>query len=72
MVESKIGTVKQGAIRYPCLMISSTRDLIVLFSEEKKGMVIKSESSHPSGYYSEGWFMDRFNVFDGSITLKNV
>lgn len=72
MVESTTETVKQCAISYPCLMSSYSGDLIVLFSEEKKGMVMKGTSTHQTGVYYDNWAMDRFIVYNESITLKNV
>ena len=59
-------------IKYPCLMITEEKDLIVLFVSSTKGICVMSD--HPNfkvGEYSNGWAIDNFNQFDGEITLKN-
>lgn len=61
---------------YPKLMECSTggdKGMIVLMSKAEKGVVLFSPctSSKAQGYYSDGWMMDKFVDYAGSITLEN-
>ena len=56
--------------KFPKLMIS-LNDVIVFFTKEKTGFVIKENYSAESGYYSEDWAMSNFKDYEGEITLKN-
>ena len=63
---------KVSEVKYPCLMITEEKDLIVLFISSTKGICVMSD--HPNfkvGEYSNVWCMMSFVPFDGEITLKN-
>lgn len=60
---------KSTEIKYPCLMVSA-RGTIVLFCKSGVGTVIRSDTS-PVGSYENGWCMDLFTPFTGTIELSN-
>lgn len=64
--ESKLGEVK-----YPCLMKAKHDDTIILFTDEKVGVVVNGSEYNHVGEYSEKWGMPLFIPFKGSITLSN-
>jgi hypothetical protein len=55
---------------FPKLM-TNDRGMIVLFYEERKGMVLRVVDVHKIGVYSESWGMEHFQDYEGEITLKN-
>lgn len=56
---------------FPKLMATRDGD-VVLFSKKHKGTVIINESGiYPHGYYSDGWTMEYYTDFHGTITLSN-
>lgn len=68
-VEVKDGK-KQEDIEYPCLMVNED-GAIILFSDNNTGMRVRSGLGSEPGVYSDGWIMDGFKLFTGSITLSN-
>jgi hypothetical protein len=62
---------------FPMLMANKKYGFVILFESQNKGVVVYNEekdSAYPHydiGYYSEGWVMDRFETFNGKLTLKN-
>jgi len=55
---------------YPKYMISKN-DAIVLFARHGVGMIIKGNSYHKNGHYSEDWDMDSFTDYNDVITTQN-
>lgn len=71
MVKSTIST---KLFQFPFLMSKSFcgLDIVVLFSSEKVGTVVKSNNeSFPIGYWSEKWDMSYFVPCNSYITLEN-
>lgn len=63
---------KGNSIEYPCLMKSKFRDLVVLFLKDQEGVVVYGGGGTlPFGYHSSGWWMDRFEPFEGRVILEN-
>jgi len=65
--------------KYPCLgrFKNKDRDYIVLFSEERIGMIVHvnymDHNAYPiPGYYTSCWAESEFTIFTGEITLKNA
>lgn len=58
-------------VDFPKLMISED-GLVVLFHEDKCGVVVYSRDGFHIGNYSEEWDMDEFSYFEGELTLSNV
>lgn len=56
---------------YPCLMKLKVSWLIVLFNNEKCGVVVSPDENTQTGDYSEHWKINVFEPFHGSITLSN-
>lgn len=58
---------------YPCILICKEWDLIILFTAESKGTVLKPDSwnEHHIGEYSDDWDMDGFEELKGNMTLSN-
>ncbi|MCZ7645272.1 MAG: hypothetical protein M5U26_08310 [Planctomycetota bacterium] len=63
---------------YPYLGIYRPTGEIVLFATPDAGIVLRAgdpkgipEESHPAGYFGDCWLENRFDVFEGSITLCN-
>ena len=68
-VEVKERKIGKG-IKYPCLMVYPD-GLLVLFCKESCGTVISRDDTYHIGEYDENWDMDKFEPFDGEVTLKN-
>lgn len=68
-------TEKKPEIKFPCLMISSTSDTIVLFFDNKEGTVVwcleDSSTDCEVGEYYDGWNMNIFSPYTGTVTLSN-
>ena len=63
---------KDRDIEFPCLMKSKFRDLVVLFLKDQEGVVVYGGcGTLPFGYYSDGWWMDRFELFNDMLILEN-
>lgn len=60
-------------IGYPKLMIAGKPEIVVLFRESKKGVVVWAESGagYEVGQVSSSWDTPSFTPFTGSITLSN-
>ena len=54
---------------FPKLMRSE--NLIILFTEDRKGTALQGTSTYPIGYFSDTWYMDDFELlgFNESVTL---
>jgi hypothetical protein len=65
--------VKESALTFPCLMITGDPDIVVLFREKKRGVIVHAEkgAGYKVGYVSTSWDMPSFKPFTGSITLSN-
>lgn len=58
--------------KYPFVGISLETNLIVLFHENYKGIVLnRGISGYKDGHYSTAWAMHCFVPFEGSVTLSN-
>jgi hypothetical protein len=59
---------------YPVLKRYNHRDtdFIVLFVSKQTGVVVHTDNvSWKLGHYSDGWSEEKFEVFEGTITLSN-
>jgi hypothetical protein len=73
-VEVKVFEENQEEIKFPCLMISNQTGNIVLFSCDKKGVVLlrgENPTLWKIGDYGNDFAMENFKPFKGSITLSN-
>jgi len=61
---------KREEDEYPCLMIEYS-GMIVLFSGYSIGTVLNETHGWKPGEFSDGWDMDCFKPFHGTITLSN-
>lgn len=58
--------------QYPKILKAKDYSLVVLFLRDKEGTVISTNDTTWSlGYFSDGWTMDEFTNFNGSVTLEN-
>ncbi len=65
--ESKIST-------FPCIGSTKNDDLIVLFHENEKGIVLYSSVlslNYKIGEYNTDWNMNEFHLYSGIIELSN-
>lgn len=75
-MKSKV-KLTEAKLKFPKLMINKQYDFIVLFERIKEGVVLftnEKNQDFPSyhiGHYSAHWIMDRFEDFNGKLTLKN-
>jgi len=59
-------------LKYPLLMISERNSAIVLMTAYGVGTCVNSGAlSNQMGQYAEGWDMDAFIPFQGTVTLSN-
>lgn len=57
---------------YPLLMKHNSSELIVLFTEENKGVVVcEGDTGDSLGYYYDEWNQSAFSIFNGEIKLRN-
>lgn len=75
MIESKVKGNRrdEDKIDYPCLMESDI-GRVVLMTSDKCGVVLINpigDSTFMVGDYDDGWRMDKFKPFKGTIELKN-
>ena len=56
-------------IEYPIVMESTDSDLTIFFTVPNKGFVLIEGDNCKLGDYSEGWAMDEFKPFKGTITI---
>lgn len=55
---------------YPLLLENKDFGIVVLFTANRIGMVVYSETSDkPLGYYSKGWQMDYFETYYGAVSI---
>ena len=72
MIEVTTRPQENKVKEFPKIMISG--DLIVLFSEPEKGVVLKCGNiySYTEGRYYVEWNMDKFTDYNEPITLQNA
>jgi Zn-dependent peptidase ImmA (M78 family) len=76
-MKSKIKLSKAKPKEFPKLMSNKQYDFMVLFEKKNKGVVVYNQEEDKSfpyydvGHHSEHWVMDRFEDFNGKLTLKN-
>ena len=59
-------------INYPVIMKSKISGMIVLFSDEGAGVVLKRTGlNYDVGEYSNEWVMSTFEKFDDVISMQN-
>jgi hypothetical protein len=58
--------------RFPCMMIAEKTGTVVLFSEPKKGVIVKDNLQKQVGYFNDDWDMERFTPFEGTVKLSKV
>jgi len=56
---------KEEVIEYPCLMRGVSSGIIVLMIGDRQGVDLSKS------HYSDTWKMEKFEKFEGEITLKN-
>ena len=64
---------------YPCLKIWKDNMFpnyyVVLFTQERTGIVVcssKNNSVHQVGFYSDSFLESEFEIYQHTITLKNI
>jgi len=58
---------------YPFLGISRLTDIIVYFYKYGCGIIIDSQDpDQPIGSHSDEWLLDKFEKYEGKITLENI
>lgn len=57
--------------KYPCLGICVDDGLVVLFTRENIGTVLKSANFHRVGHHDDTWVMSYFTPFKGELKLSN-
>lgn len=67
---------EKSAITYPCLMKWKGGDMIVLFINKSEGSVIYNRgpitsSSRMLGEHDDGFSMNQFEPFHGTVTMEN-
>lgn len=61
-----------SSVKYPFIGICLENNLIVLFHDYEKGIVLNhGRSPYEDGYYSTSWVMTSFIPFQGSVTIAN-
>ena len=62
-------------VNYPCLYKSTTDELVVLFMDDTKGVVLVGNKIYSVGHYDGGWVecydTTTWFKFNGKITLEN-
>lgn len=62
----------KNIIKYPCLMISNDRLIIVLMIDNEIGTVVYSnDDNYNIGYYDEDWDMEELEIYNGKLELSN-
>lgn len=74
MIESKTQPARCGVKTYPCIMQSRTSGVVVLFEREGVGVVLAGQSrrGHRVGARCTDWDTDAFDLFHGTVELKNI
>lgn len=69
----KVKVIPKEEFMCPFLGISTKDNLIVLFTERRKGVVLRSDNDifHKQFSYREDWIDSSFIPFNGTITLSN-
>lgn len=62
--------------KYPCLLESTTKEsgTVVLMTEKGKGTIVSGNGTtffNTVGNYTDGWVMNCFKPYEGTITLEN-
>lgn len=61
-----------SSIKYPFIGIRLENNLIILFHDCEKGIVLdRGNSSFREGHYAINWAMHCFVPFQGSVTITN-
>lgn len=63
--------IQQKKSDYPVLKIIKKTGLIVLFISNKSGFCVFGDEQWSIGAYHTLWNEDLFEVYDGTVTLKN-
>ena len=58
-------------IKFPCLMQLIDASFVVLFKSEDEGVIIVPDDNHYVGDHSVMWDIEKFQPFEGEITLSN-
>ena len=69
----RIDKENNAEISYPCLMINSRKDVVVLFKAARTGAIVSSpdDDTYRVGGYSGTWSMHGFTPYHGTIELSN-
>ena len=62
---------KDLGLKFPCLMKDRYGTLVVYFINNKQGFCVFPDNVYNFGDVDD-WFIDCFELFDGTITLENV
>ena len=72
MKSKKVKGASKKELGYPKLMQGKQSGVIVFFSDSEKGQVVNGFSGgFQLGDYDNGWNMDSFKDFNGTIELSN-
>lgn len=72
-IKSVSETNKDGKTEYPKLMCHRKHEFIVLFTNDRWGIIVNCEKcskTFPVGYYGD-WLISSFKEFYGKVTLSN-
>lgn len=70
-MKSTYEKAEKSITEYPCLGVSTSSGVIVLFSSHEVGMVVREGGSYEVGDYDICWHMPSFKKLSGSVTLEN-
>jgi len=62
---------KEESLDYPLLMKSESTGVIVLMRKAGSGVVVKPNKCDSLGDCSNGWNMEQFKPFHGTVWLSN-
>ena len=67
----RVKSDKTSDITYPCLMVHSHGDVVLLTSDCEGMKVFAAEDGIELGEYRTDWIMANFTPYTGTVTLSN-
>lgn len=74
MKSELINKVEKQSVTYPVLLQLNDDGVVVLFTANKNGIVVKEGSGHQLGEYRTDWtsyLLDNWKVYTGKVVLSN-
>ena len=74
MLTSNKMQLPEVPVTYPKLMENLAKDIVVLFHDEKQGVVVEAskDSGWNVGAHRTDFFMPHFTDYNGIVTLRNL